>query len=181
MVNVWIDELTPCLRDATTGELIPTEVIQIVRKSFLAKYNESNGWYVNWASLLDENEVYALVIKGTVDIQGMVAIRKDEDSKAIYGAWMVAAPLNNKILTDHPKVLGVGGHLFAIACDKSVEYGYDGFMYGFASNKELLEHYIKVFSAMPLGIRHPYHFMIDDTQAKKIREVYDYEWTNAKI
>ena len=43
MVNVWIDELTPCLRDATTGELIPTEVIQIVRKSFLAKYNESNG------------------------------------------------------------------------------------------------------------------------------------------
>ena len=181
MINVWIDELTPCLKDAATGELIPTEVIQIVRKSFLSKYNESNGWYVNWSKLLNDNEVYALVIKGTVDIQGMIAIQKDDESKAIYASWMVVSPFNNKQLTIHPRVLGVGGHLFAIACDKSVEYGYDGFVYGFAANKDLLDHYVEAFNAMPIGIRHPYHFMIDDVEAMKIREVYNYEWTDAKI
>lgn len=51
MINVWIDEMTPCLKDAKTGEIIPTEVIRIVRKSFLSKYNRSNGWYVDWSVL----------------------------------------------------------------------------------------------------------------------------------
>ena len=63
MINVWIDELTPCLKDAVTGEFVPTEVIRIVRKSFLNKYTQSNGWYTDWADLLDDCEVYALVVK----------------------------------------------------------------------------------------------------------------------
>ena len=63
MVNVYIDELTPCLKDAKTGELVQTEVIRIKRKSFLKKYNKSNGWYVNWETLADENEIYALVVE----------------------------------------------------------------------------------------------------------------------
>ena len=45
MINIWIDEMTPCLKDAVTGEYIPTEVIRIVRKSFLNKFNRSNSWY----------------------------------------------------------------------------------------------------------------------------------------
>ena len=43
MVNVWIDELTHCLKDNDTGELIDTEVVRIKRKSFLSKYNKKNG------------------------------------------------------------------------------------------------------------------------------------------
>lgn len=35
MINVLIDEFTPCLKDARTGELVQTEVIRIKRKSFL--------------------------------------------------------------------------------------------------------------------------------------------------
>lgn len=46
-VNVIIDEITPCLRDNETGELVDTEVIRIKRPSFLQKYNKKNGWYVN--------------------------------------------------------------------------------------------------------------------------------------
>lgn len=57
MINVLIDEITPCLKDTRTGELVQTEVIQIIRRSFLRKYNEKNGWYVNWADLLDECDV----------------------------------------------------------------------------------------------------------------------------
>lgn len=43
MINVYIDEFTPCLKDTSTGELVQTEVIQIKRKSFLKKYNQKNG------------------------------------------------------------------------------------------------------------------------------------------
>lgn len=34
MINVIIDELTPCLVDTSTGEIVETEVIRIKRKSF---------------------------------------------------------------------------------------------------------------------------------------------------
>lgn len=89
MINVWIDEMTPCLKDAKTGEIIPTEVIRIVRKSFLSKYNRSNGWYVDWSVLLDSCEVYGLVIKGTVDIQGLIALEKDANSKhCTFHGWL---------------------------------------------------------------------------------------------
>ena len=181
MINVYIDEFTPCLKDGKTGQLIDTEVVRVVRKSLLQNYNKKNGWYVNWVSLLDENEVYALVIKGTVDIQGLVAVKNDENAKACYVCWMCTAPENNKLLVDEPKYLGVGGHLFAIAAKKSIDYGYDGFMYGFAANEELLRHYVEKLNAEAVKILHPYHFLIGEEYAKKIMEDYNYEWTDGKI
>lgn len=39
-IDVLIDELTACLKDNSTGELVETEVIRIRRKSFLSKYNK---------------------------------------------------------------------------------------------------------------------------------------------
>ena len=75
MINVWIDEMTPCLKDGLTGERIQTEVLRVKRKSFLQKFNKKNGWYANWSELLkDGAEIYALVIAGTVDIQGLIAL-----------------------------------------------------------------------------------------------------------
>lgn len=181
MLNVIIDEFTPCLKDMNTGEIVQTEVIRIVRKSFLTKYNTKNGWYANWADLLSENEIYALVVEGTVDIQGMVAIAKNIDMGAVYINWMCASPENNKLLKGDVKYLGVGGHLFAITAQKSMEFGFDGLMYGFAANQELLEHYMEVFNAEFIGILHPYQFAIDEDNAKEIVEVYDYEWTDEQI
>ncbi len=181
MINVMIDEFTPCLKDARTGELVQTEVIQIKRKSFLKKYNARNGWYTNWAELANENEIYALVVEGSVDIQGLVAITPNYDMKALYISWMCTSPDNNKLLNDNIKYLGVGGHLFAIAAKKSVDNGFDGYLYGFAANQELLKHYVTVFNAEAIGILHPYQFAIDETNALEIMEVYDYEWTDEKI
>lgn len=181
MINVWIDEFTPCLKDAQTGELVQTEVIQIKRKSFLKKYNKKNGWYVDWAELLNEAEVYALVVEGSVDIQGLVALAPNEDMGAVYIDWMCTSPHNNKQLTDNVRYMGVGGHLFAIAAKKSVDYGYDGLIYGFAANQTLLDHYMKVFNGEYIGMLHPYQFAIDEVNAHKIMEVYDYEWTDEQI
>lgn len=181
MINVIIDEFTPCLKDARTGELVQTEVIQLKRKSFLKKYNIKNGWYTNWADLVDNNEIYALVVEGSVDIQGMVAIAPNTDMKAVYISWMCTSPDNNKLLNNKIKYLGVGGHLFAVAAKKSVDFGFDGYIYGFAANQELLNHYVNIFNGEVIGILHPYQFAIDETNAKKIMEVYDYEWTDEKI
>lgn len=181
MVTVWIDELTPCIKDFFTGDIIETEVVQITRKSYLSKYNTKSRWYVNWGELLKENEVYALVIKGTTDIQGLVALQRNDDFKAVYITWMCVAPHNNKELTDTPKYLGVGGHLFAIAIDKSLEYGYDGVVTGFAADKKLLNHYCNKFNAFPIRALHQFHFIIEELNAQQIREEYTYEWTDAKL
>lgn len=181
MINVLIDEFTLCLKDAKTGELIQTEVIRIKGKSFLKKYNKRNGWYTSWEKLAEENEIYALVIEGTVDIQGLIAIAPHKNMQAAYISWMCTAPQNNKLITDDVKYYGVGGHLFAIAAKKSKDFGYDGYVYGFAANEELLKHYVEKLNAEVIGMLHPYQFAVDETNARQIMEVYDYVWTDEEI
>jgi len=181
MICVEIDELTPCLRDVNTGDIVETEVIRIKRKSFLQKFNKNTGWYTSWAKEIELNEVYALVIKGTVDIQGLVSVRNDLEMKATFISWMVAAPHNNPQLTDNKKYEGVGGHLFAIAAQRSYDYGYECEMTGFAANQRLKEHYMEAFGAIPIQMLHPYHIVIMPEQGCKIREVYTYEWTDDEL
>ena len=115
MIYVEIDELTPCLRDSVTGEIVDTEVIPITRKTVLKKFNKQNGWYINWESLFNESEIYALVISGTYSIQGLIAVHNDVDSKTAFIDWAVASPENNPQIVPEKKYAGVGGHLFAIA------------------------------------------------------------------
>ena len=68
MITFTIDTLTPCLKETSTGEIYETEVIRLKRKSFLAKFNKRTGWYVNWSKFEDDVEVYAFVLKGTVEV-----------------------------------------------------------------------------------------------------------------
>lgn len=181
MITVTIDDLTPCLIENETGDIVETEVIQIRRKSFLEKYNDKTGWYENWAKLLKENEVYAIVVKGTVAIQGLVAIRKDDNMKTSFVSWMVAAPHNNPERTSVKRYNGVGGHLFAIAAQKSMEYGYGCAISGFAADEKLMEHYCNTFNAEKICMLHPYQIFIPEDEGKKIMEVYTYDWTNEII
>ena len=180
-VLVEIDDITPCLKDMSTGELVDTEVIRLRRSSFLQKYNKKNGWYVNWGALVKESEIYALVIKGTMDIQGLVALQNDVDAKAAYIQWAVAAPQNNKQLTESPKYSGIGGHLFAVAGRKSYEWGYNGDIYGFAANEKLLKHYVERLGAEHIGMLHTNHFAIWGAAIEEIVKEYTYDWTDEEI
>ena len=180
-ISVHIDDFTPCLKDNSTGELVNTEVVRIRRSSFLSKYNKQNGWYVNWGSLAKNSEIYALVVKGTVDIQGLVSLQNNSDAKAIYIQWMCFAPQNNKLLTENIKYSGVGGHLFAIAGKKSEDYGYNGDVFGFAASEKLLGHYVEKLGAIPICMLHQFHFGIFSEQMKNIMEVYTYDWTDEEI
>lgn len=47
---------------------------------------------------------------------------------------------------------------------------------GYALNKELLNHYIEVLGSFFVGIRHPYHFLLEPKSARKLLENYTYEW-----
>lgn len=181
MITVLIDELTPCLISNKTGEIIQTEVIKISRRSFLSKYNKKNGWYTNWAKLAEENDIYALVLKGTVDIQGLIALKPVERLQAVFIAWMCTSPENNKMINEEPKYIGVGGHLFSIAVEISERMGFGGTITGYAANINLAMHYCEKFNADIVGILHPYHILIDENNAKRIKEVYDYEWSEDEL
>lgn len=88
-----------------------------------------------------------------------------------------AAPNNNKEKNNGKKdYIGVGGHLFAIASEKSLEYGHEGYIYGYASDEKILNHYIDMFKAVHMPIQNKYQFIINEEASRKIREVYDYEW-----
>ena len=61
-----------------------------------------------------------------------------------------------------------GGHLLAIAVDMSFKWGYDGFVYGFALNKDFLHHYINTLGCFFVGILHPYHFLIEPNTTQRL-------------
>lgn len=89
----------------TVNEYITSPVLSINEKGNFVmeigdKYNIKNGWYTNWADLVDNNEIYALVVEGSVDIQGMVAIAPNVNMKAVYISWMCTSPDNNKLLNN---------------------------------------------------------------------------------
>ena len=51
-----------------------------------------------------------------------------------------------------------------------------GFIYGFALNKKILNHYIEALGATYLGVLHPYQFAVKTEASRKLLEVYTYEW-----
>lgn len=175
-VGIWLDEIVPCLRDTETGEIKETVVFKIESRSFLRKFKEKDGWGINWIEIPSDVEVYALALKENNEIQGLVGVKNDVDVEAVYLHWAYSAPQNNKHAFGCQKYSGVGGHLFAIAVDKAVQWGYRGVVHGFAFNEELLNHYIVALGASYLGAQHPYQFLLDGDAARKLLEVYTYEW-----
>lgn len=180
MITFEIDDLTACLKDSVTGETLETEVIELKRKSVLSKFNKRSGWYVNWGQFRKGIRVFALVLKGTFDIQGLVAIEPDDEAKALHVVWACTAPHNNKKKPPYgfQKYIGVGGHLFAIAAEISEKLGYEGFLYGEAMDEELMIYYIEKFGAMRIPREHPYSISFSGKVTKRIREVYEYVWTD---
>lgn len=175
-IDIWIDGLVPCLKDNETGELKETVVFKIESRAYLKNFKISGGWHINWDEIPSDVEVYALSLKEDNSIQGIIGIRKDLDAHAVYLHWACTAPHNNIHDFGSQRYAGVGGHLFAIAADKSVKWGFEGAMYGFAASRELLEHYQEVFNAEHIPMLHQYEFFIDEVNAAKILEVYTYEW-----
>ena len=131
---------------------------------------------------MSEYSVYALVLKGTVDVQGLVAIQYDDNSKAVHIIWACTAPWNNKAKKGLQVYEGTGGHVLAIAAELSLKNGYEGYIYGEAINQDVYRYYIDVFQATPIptGMK-PFRFAIEGKKAQKLMEVYNYEWTEEEL
>ena len=74
-VGIWLDEIVPCLKDTDTGGIKETVVFKIESRSFLKKFNEKNGWGIDWIEVPNSVEVFALALKDNNEIQGLVGVK----------------------------------------------------------------------------------------------------------
>lgn len=173
MLTVDVDELVPCLKDSVTGEILPTEVREM-KRSQLKGFTEKSGWNDDWANRPPNELIFGVFLKNDAQPQGLVSIRNDRGG--VYIASASSAPWNNKLETNgKPKYIGVGGHLFAIAAEQSVKNGYGGTIYGYAVNREVLQHYVEHFGAVHFPLVHEYQFIIDPEPAQRLIDTYNYE------
>lgn len=173
IIDINVDEFVPCLKDAKTGEILETEIARM-NTNDLSKFNEKTGWGVNWSKRPKNEKVYGVFLKGDSEPQGLISLRNDKGGT--YIGFASTAPHNNKqIVGDNQKYLGVGGHLFALAVEDSVKNGGYGTIYGYAANKQVLDHYIQKFGAIHIPIAHEYQFIIEGEASQKLLDIYNYE------
>ena len=168
-MEVELDGLVPCLEDAKTGERLDTTVRKITDRSALRQFNEKNGWFINWNEVPPDCDVCELSLKDDDEVQGLVAYKADNGAKAVFSHWIVSAPHNRG---KDKRFVGVGGHLFAVMADVSKKAGYDGFVFGQATSKQVLDYYCDEFKAIPIG---GFRFMLDETAAQRILDIYNFE------
>lgn len=137
-VDICIDALTECLIDAESGKEVETvyQKVDCRITEKLAEEYRKDGWLFDWSIPQKEGcGVYELFVKGEEQVQGRVAFVKDKGYT--YLQLVEAAPQNRK---GSAKYIGVGAHLFAIACKHSFEDGNDGYVQ-FESKTKLIRYY----------------------------------------
>lgn len=164
IINVEIDELTPCLVRASDGKIVETKV------SPLSAYTkELDTWEFDWKKEIKPgNKVYKLQAEGDERIQGLIKTRVARDG--IVVELVESAPFNNphNKLYRNKEYVGVGAHLFAEAVKQSYENGLDGFVY-FVAKTKLIEYYKKELGAKSSIGNVMY---IDERSAKILYEKY---------
>lgn len=166
--TVKIDKFTPCLVEKNTGKIVDTQYSVATPEDL-----KTVKWRFKWSGKdLNNSSIYKLTLKHDNEIQGLVAINDLKKDNAIYVKLAESAPHN---IGKNKKYDGVGGHLFAIAIKKSIECGYDGFVFMDAKNMDLVRHYQKTLGAVHIGGAHPYRMFIDENNAHKILDYYTLE------
>ncbi len=167
-VDIELDKFTPCLEDAKTGEIVSTTYSLASKKEL--KGLTGKGWAFHWGtSNLGKANIYKLNVKGDNEIQGLIAITPYERDKAMYVNIVESAPQNKGV---NRRYFGVGGHLFAIAAQESINRGFGGFMFLDAKNMELVEYYQKQLGAVWIGGVHQYRMLIDEQAAHVLLNKY---------
>ena len=167
-ISVEIDKFTPCLVEAKSGKIVETEY-SLASQSDL----KTDDWNFNWSDNdLKKSEIYKLTLKGDNTVQGLIALNDFKKDNAVYIKLVESAPNN---IGKSKMFEGVGGHLFAIAIQKSVERGYGGFVFMDAKNIDLVDYYQQTLKATHIGGAHPYRMFIDEDNAIKILKTYTLE------
>lgn len=181
-LNIEIDSYVPCLQSRETGEYLATYVSEVTGKE-LKGYNKRTGWFVNWQTDMEIDKEtglpikkYKLMVEGSDEIQGLIGIVEPVyPNDSLYVSWAVANPNSQSRVVgkENKEYIGIGGHLFAIACERSMELGRRGEWYGFARNSELFDYYVGEVGMEALGGG---NVGISERKAREILGIYNYEW-----
>jgi hypothetical protein len=140
-IDIFIDGVTDCLINRATGEKVKTKIMPI---SFDSR---PSGWRFDWS--LPEREgssIFALYVEDADDIQGLLALRRERENKAVRGVLIESHSRN---IGKKGKYKGIGAHLTAFGCKYAIESGFD--LYYFIAKSELMGHYANTLGAVPIG------------------------------
>ena len=171
LLNFEIDKLTNSVEDASTGDILLTEVFPF-EKTDLKVISKKAGWKFNWKSefLMSEKQIYKLILqKQPGIIQGLVCFEKKRDH--IFMSLIETAPHN---LGKIKKYLGVAGNLVAFGCKLSFENGFEGYI-AFESKTKLIGHYEQTLGAKRLFGQ---HMELDTNASIKLIKSYFPEFFN---
>lgn len=136
LVDMIIDKLTPCLTHRVSQEHYDTSVKLFTQSDFSQVHEWQFRWNEIFSNLEFQNaEAYKLFIKGQNRIEGLICLEPDENF--IFVHLVESAPWN--IGSTTKEFIGVGAHLFAVACKKSFELGFDGYVC-FEAKTKLMNH-----------------------------------------
>lgn len=160
IINIHIDEMTPCLYKKETNEYIDTFFKKMTNKEDLKELTKD--WKFNWNK---EDNVYGLYTKDNKNrLQGLISYKVQKENQAVYIKLLENNPDNiqNKTYT------GVGGHMIAQACKISFNHKYNGFVY-LDAKTNLINHY-KKYGAKQFAKSQ--RMIFDENASKKLVEEY---------
>ena len=167
-LSLKIDKFTPCLIKKSTGEIVNTRYTTATTNEL--KLLKKQGWNFDWTiDDLKDSVIYKLTLDNDDEIQGLVALKDMPNDYAVYLKLAESAPHN---MGNNKLYEGVGGHLFAIASQISVDNGCGGFIYFEAKNIELVQHYQEAFGGRLIGGVHQYRMIIDEDSAEELLMKY---------
>lgn len=138
-IDIEIDKLTNSIENTVTGESFETVFERVSIREIKKK-----DWTFDWNKEIKDNrnEVYKMTtLENKNIIQGLLSIRTDDN--------FVSVGLVENALFNRGKAKmysGVGGNLFAFACNKSIELGFGGYV-GFTAKTSLVEYYKETLGA----------------------------------
>lgn len=160
IINVEIDELTPCLFKSSTNKYVDTIIKKMDNSKELKKLTK--GWNFDWT--IEKNILGLYSVDNKERLQGLMSYELKKDNQAVYIKLLENNPDNVKNKT----YTGVGGHLIAEACKISFDNGFDGYVY-LDAKTNLIEHY-KNYGAKQFGLTN--RMIFETEKSKKLMEVY---------
>ena len=166
-IDIIIDELTPCLKDNKTGEILETAFAPIKISKTKALSMMKKGWKFDWSKPAKNGySIFQLNLKGSKEVEGLIALKSNEGFTEID--IVETAPAN---FGKNGRYKGVGAHLFVIACQHSFDNGNDGYV-AFTAKSNLVEYYKKLLNAQLISEQ---KMFIDTEAALKLLKIYNFE------
>lgn len=160
-IDILIDELTDCLVERSTGDIVETDYIE---REIAINKKEYSGWKFDWSITQKTGyTIYELFVSGDDTVQGRISLKIDG---GVANVDIVETAPHN--YSHSGKYQGVGGHLFAIACQISLEAGCDGVV-AFDSKSDLVEYYKQELKAVEI---YPRRMVIFEDAAKILLDKY---------